>query len=279
MCVPRFSRVAFVSVMLLIGSGTGASIIHLPTLASLWQTSYGKAIIVKVGAARAARCCSPPVNLAAQHAAAAGGGGAPRTRPPGRRRCCAGSSAARSCWSPARSSPRPTLSSLPPPPKALASIGAVSAHVGPGPVTETVDHDGYRLDVRVDPNRAAVPNAFSVAISKDGKPVRRADVTATFTMLDMEMGQLAYHLPETAPGRYGRSAPALVMVGHWGLTFDITPSGAQPVHRPPRRQGQRMTATPKPPLVPLNLVLALIALAAGAAAVIIVVLLAVHTLG
>ena len=34
--------------------------------------------------------------------------------------------------------------------------------------------------------------------------MRRADVTATFTMLDMEMGQLAYHLPETAPGRYER---------------------------------------------------------------------------
>ena len=42
------------------------------------------------------------------------------------------------------------------------------------------------------------------------------------------MGQLAYHLPEIGPGRYGRSAPALVMVGHWGLSFDIRPTHGAP---------------------------------------------------
>src|SRR5262249_17910790 len=121
-----------------------------------------------------------------------------------------------------------TLSSLPPPPKALASIGTVGAHVGPGLVRETVDHGGYRLAFRVDPNRAAVPDTFSVAVTKGGKPGSPADVRATFTMLDMEMGQLAYHLPETTPGHYGRAAPALVMVGHWGLSFEIRPQGAAP---------------------------------------------------
>ena len=45
--VPRFSNVAFVSVLTLLGSGVGASILHLPTLASLWQTSYGKTIVLK----------------------------------------------------------------------------------------------------------------------------------------------------------------------------------------------------------------------------------------
>src|SRR4029079_8115748 len=47
-CVPRFSTVAFVSVLALIGSGIGAAVLHLPTLASLWDTSYGKTILVKV---------------------------------------------------------------------------------------------------------------------------------------------------------------------------------------------------------------------------------------
>ncbi|MGZ4382584.1 MAG: hypothetical protein ACXVZ3_14305, partial [Gaiellaceae bacterium] len=60
------------------------------------------------------------------------------------------------------------------------------------------------------------------------RPVRGADVTMTFTMLDMEMGQISYHLPEVAPAVYGRSEPALVMVGHWGLTFDVRPPGEQP---------------------------------------------------
>src|SRR6266545_5168003 len=47
-CVPRFSNVAFVSVNVLIASGVAASVVHLPTLSSLWQTSYGKSILVKV---------------------------------------------------------------------------------------------------------------------------------------------------------------------------------------------------------------------------------------
>ena len=44
-------------------------------------------------------------------------------------------------------------------------------------------------------------------------------------MLDMEMGRQAYRLPETAPGVYGREAPALVMVGHWGLSLRFEPPG------------------------------------------------------
>jgi hypothetical protein len=32
-----------------------------------------------------------------------------------------------------------------------------------------------------------------------------------------------YQLSETAPGVYSRAAPALVMVGRWGLTFQVTP--------------------------------------------------------
>ena len=117
------------------------------------------------------------------------------------------------------------LSSLAPPSKALASISSSSVRVGPGPVTQVVNRQGYRIECAVSPNRAAVPNGFTVRITKNGVPVRHADVTTTFTMLDMEMGQQSYRLQETAPGVYTRSAPALVMVGHWGLNFDIAPPG------------------------------------------------------
>ena len=50
-----------------------------------------------------------------------------------------------------------------------------------------------------------MPNTFAVKITKDGKPVRGADVTAKFTMLDMEMQQQAYNLPEGSPGKYTRA--------------------------------------------------------------------------
>jgi copper transport protein len=47
-------------------------------------------------------------------------------------------------------------------------------------------------------------------------------------MLDMEMPQQQYRLTETRPGVYARKAPALVMVGHWGLSFTVTPPGTNP---------------------------------------------------
>ena len=39
---------------------------------------------------------------------------------------------------------------------------------------------------------------------------------------------------------YGHSAPALVMVGHWGLTFQVEPPGGTPFDVVARRPGERM---------------------------------------
>jgi copper transport protein len=53
-------------------------------------------------------------------------------------------------------------------------------------------------------------------------------VISTFTMLDMEMPAQSYRLAEVSPGVYQRVAPALVMVGHWGLGYQIQPRGSKP---------------------------------------------------
>ncbi|MGB2952360.1 MAG: copper resistance protein CopC [Gaiellaceae bacterium] len=226
-CVPRFSNVAFVSVLALLGSGIGASVIHLPTLASLWQTSYGKAIVVKVGLLAAALMLAS-VNLLRTKPHLVASRQRPALGPPAAillRRLISGETvliAGAVCAA-------AVLSSLAPPSKALASVGHASAHVGPGKVVQVVDQNGYRLEVLVDPNKAAVPNDFGIKITRGGKPVRGADVTTNFAMLDMEMGQQAYHLTETSPGVYSRSStPALVMVGHWGISFQVTPRGGRP---------------------------------------------------
>ncbi len=225
-CVPRFSNTAFVSVLALIGSGVGASIIHLPTFSSLWQTSYGQALLVKIGllgVAFAARFGQP----AADETSACG---VPRSSRPRAgaavplRRLVSGETLLVSAAVVAAA----VLSSLPPPAKALAEAGSAIARVGPGPVTEVVNKNGYRIEIRVTPNRAAAPNTFSIQLNKGGKPVRHASVIAGFAMLDMEMGRQSDLLPEHAPGIYERSAPALVMVGHWGLSFEITAPRQQP---------------------------------------------------
>ncbi len=226
--VPRFSRTALVCVLLVIASGVAASIIHLPTLSSLWGTSYGQAIMVKV----ALLSC----------ALVAGGINYARTTP---RLAAArergdrglGESGARLLRRTVRAEvvlvsatvlAAMVLSSLPPPAKALAEVGQASAHVGPGSVARVIHHGSYTLHVRVDPNRAAQPSTFTLALSQNGKPVTGARVVLQFAMLDMEMGTQAYTMPETSPGTYVRTTPALVMVGHWGVGFQVQPTGAQP---------------------------------------------------
>ena len=126
--VPRFSNVALVSVLALIGSGIGQSLLELPTLGSLWETSYGKALLWKIGLLTVALVLAS-VNLA-------------RTKP----RLEAGESSAPldlrrfvsgeivlvvgALFAAA------VLTSLPPPSSALASVKNISARVGPGPVSE-----------------------------------------------------------------------------------------------------------------------------------------------
>ena len=225
-CVPRFSNVAFVSVLALIGAGTGGALLHLPTLASLWETSWGQALMVKIALLGAAMLLAA-VNLLRTKPQLAACSEQPEIGPGAAsllRKLVAGEVllVAGAILVSA------VLTSVAPPPKALASAGRASTKVGPGPVAAVVDRNGYRLEFHVRPNRAAVPNSFGVRITRGGKPVRGAEVTTTLTQLDMEMGRQGYALREQAPGLYERSEPALVMVGHWGLTFEVAPRGAQP---------------------------------------------------
>jgi copper transport protein len=220
--VPRFSNTALASVLLLIGSGIGSSIQELPTFASLWQTSYGQALLVKIGLLGAAVLLAA-VNLLRTTPRFKASARRPELGAPAAlllRRLVAGETLLVAGAVVAAA----VLSSLPPPSKALASVGHAT-RVGPGAVREVVNRSGYRLAVRVSPNRAAVPNSFQVDITRDGQPVRGASVSVDFAMLDMEMGQQAYQLRESTPGVYTRSAPALVMVGHWGLTFRVAAPG------------------------------------------------------
>jgi copper transport protein len=224
--VPRFSNVAFVAVLTLLASGIWASVLHLPTLASLWQTSYGKTIIAKASILLVAMLVAS-VNLLRTRPRLQAAVEDPEVGPPAATllRRLVGVEAVLVAGAVLAAA---LLSSLPPPPRALAGLAKPSAHTGPGPVATVVNRNGYRLELRVTPNRAATQNEFSVRITHNGVPVRGADVVATFTMLDMEMPSQSDRLAETQPGTYVRSAPALVMVGHWGLSFQVQPRGGQP---------------------------------------------------
>jgi copper transport protein len=216
--LPRFSTVAIGAVAALLVTGTIAAVLQLPTLSSLWQTGYGQSLLVKIALLLGALVLAA-VNLLRSRPRIVAGRDAPALK-----RLVGGEAAAvvGAVFAAA------ILTSLAPPAKAVADLGKPAAKVGPGPVSETVRRDGYALALKVAPNRAAVPNRFEVALTSNGKPVEGARVTAGFAMLDMEMGTQSYTLDESTPGTYGRDAPALVMVGHWGLTFDVEPPGAAP---------------------------------------------------
>jgi copper transport protein len=218
--VPRFSALAFASVLLLIGTGIGQSLLELPTLATLWQTSYGQALLWKIGLLSAALLLAA-VNLA-------------RTKPRLQARDASAPLLLRRLvqgeivFVTAALFAAGVLASLPPPSSALARVQDVAARVGPGPVSKAVAKGPYRVRVRVTPNRAAVANDFSLALTQAGVPVRGAEVVTKFDMLDMEMGEQSYRFRELRPGLFARSAPALVMVGHWALQFEVTPPGGKP---------------------------------------------------
>ena len=224
--VPRFSRIAFVSVVLLIAAGTGASVLHMPTLSAFWQTSYGQALGIKIVLLAAAMLLAA-VNLARTKPRLEAATSRPELAEGAAvllRRLVAGETIF--VWGALFAAA--VLSSLAPPSKALGAISRAVARVGPGPVNEVVHKNGYTLAVGIAPNRAAAPATFRVRITRNGAPVRGASVVTRFTMLDMEMGEQQYAFREAAPGVYERSAPALVMAGHWALSFEVTPPGVSP---------------------------------------------------
>ncbi len=131
--VPRFSNVAFVSVLALIAAGIGNSLFHLPTLASLWETSYGKMVLIKIGVLAVAMLVASG-NLLRN---------APRLRAAERRPDLA-EGAASSLWKLVSVEVvlvvgiifcAALLTSLAPPSSALAKAGKANASVGPGAVT------------------------------------------------------------------------------------------------------------------------------------------------
>ena len=224
--VPRFSNVALVSVIVIFATGTGATIVHMPTLNALWQTGYGVAILVKAGLLAGAVVLGSVQLLRTKPRLAAAETRPALGEPAGRllRRTASGEVVlvGGAVFTAA------VLSSLAPPPPSFALQNSAVARVGPGRVVRTVQLSGYRLQVLVTPNKAAAPDSFALRITHGGTPVRGATVTLTFNHTEMQMPQQEYQLRETQPGVYSRSAPALVMVGRWALGFQITPPGGKP---------------------------------------------------
>jgi copper transport protein len=224
--VPRFSNVALASVLVLAATGVGEAVDHMPAVNALWETGYGRAILVKTGLLGGALLLASG-NLLRSRPGLIAAGREPKV----------GESASRLLrWLVSGEVAivgavvfaAAVLSSLPPPPPAFALENSAIAKVGPGVVARTVSQAGYVLQVLVSPNKAAAPDSFALRITRNGQPLRGANVTLLFNHLEMEMPTQEYQLTETQPGVYSRAGPALVMVGRWALTFQVTPAHGPP---------------------------------------------------
>jgi hypothetical protein len=105
---------------------------------------------------------------------------------------------------------------------------ATTAHVGPGPVARSLSHGAYRVALQLSPNRPTASNRLTVRVTRAGRAVTAAKVTARFDMVEMDMGNWTYELPEHAAGRYGRKTSSPAMTGDWNLSVEVAPRAGAP---------------------------------------------------
>ena len=166
--------------MVLLGSGIWATILHMPILAALWETSYGQVILVKIGLLLAAMLLGA-VNLVRTKPRLVAARAHPELGAGGSSLAAQARSASRRCWSTgavfaaARAlEPRPAAAGA-----RRGGSGARQGRAGPGR-RDGAQGRATRSQVLVNPNKAAAPNSFALKITKNGAPVSGADVTLTF---------------------------------------------------------------------------------------------------
>jgi copper transport protein len=222
--VPRFSRLAGLSVATLVLSGTYSALQYVPTWPALLDTAYGAALSGKLLLV-APLLGLGALNLLVLHprfrraAAPVASTPPPRGRRRGRRAepvrevdDAGGRRAfrllvlAEAALAVAVLAVSGVLTGLPP---------ATSLLVGGKPFTETQRTATYALTLSVQPNQAG-PNRLEVAlVDQQGAPVADAErVRLTISMLDME-GAREVDAQRVEPGRYEVRGIPLSMAGRW----------------------------------------------------------------
>src|SRR5437588_5003596 len=101
-----------------------------------------------------------------------------------------------------------------------ASLPAAS--IGPGPARVRIRQGPYVLSLVLTPNRAAIRNHVTIALTENGRGLSRARVNVSFSMPSMNMWQaFTSSLSQSGPGRYTSYEPVLGMAGVWRLRFQI----------------------------------------------------------
>ena len=217
--VPRFSIVAGASVLVLVLTGVYSSLLHVPTLQALMDTTYGAALTSKL-LVFAVLLGLAAINLTIIHPRFRAALTSKRKQPDdvtGRRafRWLVIGEVIAVILVVAVTG---VLTGLPP----AGSVG-----LEPRPVSETGTAGAVNVALAVRPNQAG-ENRIEVALTfARGGPVTDAQrVGLTLTMLDMEMGSREIAPQSLGDGQYGVQGSQLSMAGHWQVDVQVRQGGA-----------------------------------------------------
>ncbi|WP_026960956.1 copper resistance protein CopC [Alicyclobacillus herbarius] len=200
----RFGPWAGASLVVVVGTGVYASLLHIPTWYALGHTRYGRTLLLKLV------LVALMMGLGVLHFWLVRRGG--RTDAQARQR------PKRSLWLEAIVGVcvlglTAVLTNLP------------TAMAAPGPVNQTLAlTKGAEAQIEIQPNVIG-RNQVVVRLYKAGEPETDVQqVTVTFTMLDMSMPSETVRLRQTAPGVYTAIGNWLSMAGHWRVRVHVLTS-------------------------------------------------------
>lgn len=203
--VRRFTRLATLSVILLILTGLFAALRHIPSLEALTTTGYGRILLIKLA------LIVPLLALGALHWRREGGG---------RFRLTVGGELLLMC-------------------AVFAAAGLLSTHAPAtaelaarqGPVAQSARENGFQIDLQVDPARPGTNEATVTVKRPDGSPETGASLVLRVISLEMDMGTLTLDGVEGQPGVYVVQDVLLGMDGDWEFTVSFLTGDGREVRR------------------------------------------------
>ena len=209
--VPRFSKLAITSVLLLAATGTYSALQHIPSWAGLLSTGYGRSLLWKLG------LLVPVLGLAAYN----------------RRSLARLTIRTESFLIGGIFVAAGFLTSVPP--------AGVEMALRQGPFTETAVAEGFTVGLRITPNRLGYNQATVTLTNPDGQPEAGASTGLRLTMLEHEMGTQNVDATAQAPGTYQVRDIVLGMPGEWRVEVVALTRGGREI-----RHAFRVSVTAPP---------------------------------
>ncbi|HLN61055.1 MAG TPA: FixH family protein, partial [Symbiobacteriaceae bacterium] len=203
--VPRFSRLAIGSVLLVGVTGLVGALPRVPTVAALWTTGYGRALSAKL------LLLVPVLALAWLHLRNRGNG------------CFRLTVRAELAILAAVFVAAGFLSSLPP-----ASVELAARQ---GPFEQSALAGNLQVGLKMAPNRVGFNQPTITLTGKDGQPQTKAAVSLRITMPDHAMGLQTLDAREQAPGVYTTEPAVLGMPGPWQVEVVLLTQQGQEVRQ------------------------------------------------